>query len=52
MAMKPAAKTTMPAGKKTTFKGDMYSDGKGAVGKSGGPGGIGGKKMRKGGGKK
>lgn len=38
--------------KKTNFKGDMYSDSKGAVGKPQGPGGIGGKKMAKGMGKK
>jgi hypothetical protein len=47
----PVAPT--PSGqKKTTFKGDMYSSGKGDVGKPGGPGGIGGKKMAKHGGKK
>ena len=35
-----------PSGqKKTTFKGDLQSSGKGAVGKPGGPGGIGGKRM-------
>ncbi len=41
-----------PGGKKNTFKGDLYSDGKGAVGKPAGPGGISGKRMAKSGGKK
>lgn len=41
-----------PSGKKNRMKGDLYSSGKGAVGKSGGPGGIGGKRMAKGSGKK
>lgn len=44
--------TPTPGGKKNKLKGDMYSDGKGAVGKPAGPGGIGGKKMAKRGGKK
>ncbi len=41
-----------PGGKKNTMKGDLYSSGKGSVGKTGGPGGIGGKRMAKGSGKK
>ena len=44
--------TPTPPSKKINFKGDMYSSGKGDVGKPGGPGGIGGKKMSKSGGKK
>ena len=45
--------TPTPSGqKKNRLKGDMHSDGKGAVGKPAGPGGIGGKKMSKRGGKK
>lgn len=52
MAKKFMADNPKPAAKKTRMKGDMYSDGKGAVGKPAGPGGIGGKRMAKGGGKK
>jgi hypothetical protein len=51
--MKFSATTPKVGGKKNKFKGDLQSSGKGAVGKSGGPGGIGGKRMAaKGGGKK
>ena len=42
-----------PGGKKNRLKGDTHSSGgAGAVGKPSGPGGIGGKKMTKRGGKK
>lgn len=41
-----------PSGKKNKFKGDLQSSGKGAVGKTGGPGGIGGKRMAAKGGRK
>ena len=45
--------TPTPGGKKNRLKGDLHSDGKGAVGKPAGPGGIGGKRMaKKSGGKK
>jgi hypothetical protein len=44
--------TPTPGGKKNKFKGDLYSSGKGDVGKPGGPGGMNGKRMGKGSGKK
>lgn len=40
-----------PGGKKNRMKGDLYSDGKGSVGKPAGPGGISGKRLVKAGGK-
>jgi hypothetical protein len=42
----------MPKGGNIKFKGDMFSSGKGDVGKPGGPGGIGGKRMAAKGGRK
>jgi hypothetical protein len=53
MAKNVPTNTTLPGGKTNKFKGDVHdSGGKGAVGKPKGPGGMGGKMMKKSYGKK